>query len=659
MKKLLFFIFIVISISLLQGIDFKVMSYNSLRFPDNSGAERVPYFRTIFTDIVPDILIMQEIGTEAGADTLLSILNSIENKYSRAEFTDYGALNSILFYNNQYISLVSQSEVSATPRVIPEYVLNVAGSELRCYSCHLRASTGEENEAERLEAVTSLRNHIDTLPEGTEFLIAGDMNFYTSDEPAYQKFIADEENNIGRAKDLCNFVGNWHDNESFSNVHTQSPRANAFGGGIGGGLDDKFDFIFSSYNLNNNQGVEFVENSFVPYGNDGHHFNQSINNGENTAVSPQIADALYYASDHLPVYANFYVDAEFLSVLSPNGGEYWYSGETHDILWQSSIPDSNITIKLLKDNPPTEIILAQNLPNTETWSWTIPADMAAASDYKIEVSSNNLSDSSNDYFAINTAVPQNILMLSEYVEGSSYNKALEIFNPEDHTVDLSGFSLKKQTNGAGDFGNEFDLSGELASHEVLVFVHPSACPELLALADFMVSGICNFNGNDAIGLFKNDELKDLVGNIDSSENWGKDITLVRNSNVAGPSPEYIPDQWIEYPEDTFSYLGYHDYDPASTDSYVIEAPDYKILAYPNPFFIDSYGKNTALKFDMPSSQNVIIEFYNLKGEKITQSTLNNQNSIEIDSRKFQSSGVYLYRIKTDSNSHFGKITIIK
>ena len=647
------------SISLLHSIDFKVMSYNSLRFPDNSGAERIPYFRTILTDIVPDILMMQEIGTVEGADTLLSILNSIENKYSRAEFIDYGPLNSILFYNNQYISLVSQSEISTPLRVIPEYVLNVAGSELRCYSCHLRASNGSENEADRLEEITNLRNHIDTLQVGTEFLIAGDMNFYTSDEPAYQKLIADEENNIGRARDLCDFVGDWHDNESFSNIHTQSPRANAFGGGASGGLDDKFDFILSSYNLNNNQGVEFIEYSFVSYGNDGHHFNQSINAGENFAVSPEIADALYYASDHLPVYANFHIDTEFLSVLSPNGGEYWNSNESHNILWQSSIPESNINIKLLKDEPPTEIILAQDLPNSETWNWIIPNEIEAGADYKIEISSGEFSDVSNDYFSINLAIPQNILMFSEYVEGSSYNKAFEVFNPENHTVDLSGFSLKKQTNGEGDFGNDFDLSGELASHDVIVFVHPSASEELLALADFMVSGVCNFNGNDALGIFKDNELKDLLGNIDSSGDWGKDVTLVRDSHIGAPSLEYLPDQWIAYPVDTFSYLGYHDFDPQSSDSYVIEAPSYNISAYPNPFFMSADGKNTKLKFNMPTYNNVRIEFYNLKGERIDKATINNQNGIVIDNKKIQCSGVYLYKITADNKSSFGKFTIVK
>jgi len=73
----------------------------------------------------------------------------------------------------------------------------------------------------------------------------------------------------------------------------------------GGGLDDRFDFIFGSYGIADDQGIDYVDNTYWAFGNDTHHFNDDINDGTNTAVSEEVADALYYASDHLPVIADF------------------------------------------------------------------------------------------------------------------------------------------------------------------------------------------------------------------------------------------------------------------------------------------------------------------------------------------------------------------
>ena len=279
------------------------MTYNSLMFSVYSGQSRFSDFETVFNEVNPDIVIMQEIEDEPGSDLMLDILNSGGIEFARAEFVDDGDLNNMLYYKISKATLISQDVVDTYPRDISEYVLEINGNEIRIYSCHLKSSQGYEQQ--RLAAVTILRNHLNQFEQGTEFIIAGDMNFYTSSEPAYQKFIADETNNTGRAKDWSDLVGNWHNNPDFSEAHTQSSRTNQFGGGVGGGLDDRFDFIFTYYEINNNSEIEFIEGSLVTVGNDGYHFNQSINYGTNSAVSPEVANALYYASDHLPVYADF------------------------------------------------------------------------------------------------------------------------------------------------------------------------------------------------------------------------------------------------------------------------------------------------------------------------------------------------------------------
>jgi hypothetical protein len=124
---------------------------------------------------------------------------------------------------------------------------------------------------------------------------------YRSSEPAYQMLIGTPDN-VGRCFDPIDTPGSWHNDESFADVHTQCPR-----GGSYGGMDDRFDFILASRTMFDTVAFEILEGSYTSFGNDGNHFNMSINDGENTAVPEEIADALYDASDHLPVYVDLLV----------------------------------------------------------------------------------------------------------------------------------------------------------------------------------------------------------------------------------------------------------------------------------------------------------------------------------------------------------------
>ena len=74
--------------------------------------------------------------------------------------------------------------------------------------------------------------------------------------------------------------------------------------------------ILMSQEIINSGEVTYVPGSYNEYGNDGNHFNDSINQPPNAVVSQQIADALHYASDHLPVYATFSFDAPYLQISS-------------------------------------------------------------------------------------------------------------------------------------------------------------------------------------------------------------------------------------------------------------------------------------------------------------------------------------------------------
>lgn len=290
--------------SLRDTVAFRVMTYNGLKL-SYDDTNRFNYFTTVFDSTNPDIILMQEIVDEAVCDTILNRLNIVREEFARAAFTNGYDTDNMLFYRTSKFTLLSQDTIQTDLRDFAEYVLTVNSNQIRFYCGHLKASQGSDNEQRRLLEVTVLRNWLnDSIPLGAEFVVVGDMNFYF-DEPAYYKLTDSEANNNGRSKDPLELPGNWHNNITYAGIHTQSTRDTTFGGGASGGLDDRFDFIFIYYDLNNNSGVEYLDGSYRAYGQDGNHFNQSVNEGGNDSVSVYVADALFYASDHLPVYADF------------------------------------------------------------------------------------------------------------------------------------------------------------------------------------------------------------------------------------------------------------------------------------------------------------------------------------------------------------------
>ncbi|WP_420553192.1 endonuclease [Tenacibaculum aiptasiae] len=156
------------------------------------------------------------------------------------------------------------------------------------------------------------------------------------------------------------------------------------------------------------------------------------------------------------------------------------------------------------------------------------------------------------------------LLFSEYVEGSSYNKAIEIANFTGATVDLSGYSIKKATNGGGTWSNTLTLTGQLNNGDVFVIAHSSASTTVKNKAQLTNSSVMNFNGNDAVALFKGSTLIDIIGDQNNSANFGKDQTFQRKSSVKSPNTTYTVAEWNTLAKDTFSGLGSHTIDGGSS-----------------------------------------------------------------------------------------------
>ena len=158
------------------------------------------------------------------------------------------------------------------------------------------------------------------------------------------------------------------------------------------------------------------------------------------------------------------------------------------------------------------------------------------------------------------------LIISEYIEGSSFNKAIEIYNGTGVDVDLSAYTLELYSNGASAAGTTLKLAGTLMSGDVYVIANSSAGPEILAVTDIKHS-VANFNGDDSLVLKKNGEIIDSFGQVghDPGTNWGgvtSEHTLVRKDSIL--TGDKVHDdafdptiEWDKHPQDTFSFLGSH------------------------------------------------------------------------------------------------------
>lgn len=164
------------------------------------------------------------------------------------------------------------------------------------------------------------------------------------------------------------------------------------------------------------------------------------------------------------------------------------------------------------------------------------------------------------------------LFFSEYIEGTSNNKAIEIYNPTSTAIDLSEYRIYKSTN-AGSTISVFGLSGTLAAGEVYVAANLQADTLIKQHADTL-SGFFNFNGDDALALLHLNDTIDIIGEfgIQPIPGWIVDTgstsqhTLVRSFyNYEGDSDwDNAVETWKAFDVDMFDSLGAHHIAPCGT-----------------------------------------------------------------------------------------------
>jgi predicted extracellular nuclease len=163
------------------------------------------------------------------------------------------------------------------------------------------------------------------------------------------------------------------------------------------------------------------------------------------------------------------------------------------------------------------------------------------------------------------------LFISEYIEGSSNNKALEIYNGTAAAIDLGagGYSVQMFFNGSSSPGLTINLAGVVAAGDVFVLAHGTAVAEVLAIAD-QTNSAGWFNGDDAVVLRKGGAIIDSLGQVgfDPGTEWGAglastaDNTLRRKASACGgeanASDLFDPaTEWDGFATNAFDGLGAH------------------------------------------------------------------------------------------------------
>lgn len=305
------------------------------------------------------------------------------------------------------------------------------------------------------------------------------------------------------------------------------------------------------------------------------------------------------------------------------------------------------------------------------------------------------------------------LFISEYVEGTGNNKALELYNPTNLPIDLGNYNLVRYSNG-GFVPAAVGLAGTIQPKTTYVVVLDKRDPNgtgleqpvdsaLAIKADtflcpvYEVNKMMYFNGNDAVTLEKKTgEIVDIFGIIgggmvaddngwgnlndttityNSGGNpteytivnyivgplfwlsWSENNTLLRKSDISGgvtlnPDPAFVVEtEWDSIPVNTFDSLGFHN----CYCTYLSVGEDSfasKITLYPNPIVNGEFSIDSELAIDE-------IEVLDVSGKLVDYRKFEGRNPKVKISVGENLKGFYLLNIKLSSGQHLTKKILFK
>ena len=258
------------------------------------------------------------------------------------------------------------------------------------------------------------------------------------------------------------------------------------------------------------------------------------------------------------------------------------------------------------------------------------------------------------------------LFISEYAEGSSNNKYMEIYNPTNAAVDLSGYAIASVSGdptilGWHEYFNTFSdgVSISLAPGETYVWANSGAADQSIidAVSASGENGNVYYNGDDGYALVKGTEnsyvVLDIVGdfNGDPGSGWDvagvssatKDKTLVRRDSVTKGNNNWSSSagtnssdsEWVVLDQNDFRFVGSHPHTDAVLSTFSFE--NQLVEVYPNPV-------DVRLNFS-GLTKPVIATVFDMLGKRQLQSEVT--NTLDVSQLK---SGLYMVEIKNENSA---------
>ena len=273
------------------------------------------------------------------------------------------------------------------------------------------------------------------------------------------------------------------------------------------------------------------------------------------------------------------------------------------------------------------------------------------------------------------------LFISEWGEGSSYNKYFEVFNPTNDSISLSNYAYARvngnpSTNGVYEYWSDFDSGSVILPSDVFIVAHSSADSIILANADMLVSGTTALsNGDDGLALVFGSEptspiapdgityvILDWLGdwNGDPGQGWNvagigaatRNHTLVRKcpisqgdtswTNAAGTNP--VNSQWIVRPNNYWNNIGSHTFNTIVYDSlsYTI-CSGLSVIVGTNSY--DSTGVYTDVLIAANGCDSIVTTDLTVLASAasviVNNTTICDGDSILVDSNYYYISGTYI------------------
>lgn len=490
----------------------KVMQYNLLYYgkdiydctSTNNGRDfKNTQLLTILDYAKPDIFCVNEM--DASLDDVNYLMDNAlnvggVNYWQHANVSGSFSIN-MIYFNSEKFTLNSQVSISAYPRQTDVYNMTYNAPspiDFTIFVAHLKASDDAPSADDRATATQNVMNYIASKGPGN-YIFQGDLNLYTSTELAFQNLI--NPSNITLAfNDPANRIGNWNNNPSFADVHTQATHTSGtcF---VTGGMDDRFDFILISNAIKNGDNqIKYLSNSYETIGQDGNHFNDALTDFTNNSAPPEVINALYNMSDHIPVSLN---------LVMSNG-----NNNTPITVFNKTFDDQDINSGGWQEFSVTDATRIWNIPTNTFGHNNTYYGMMTGWDY-----TNNIAVDNEDWLISPTFNSDEIFAetLTFWTSGKYTGDDLQVYYSTDYSgtgdpnlanwQEITGFQLSNTSDYVWESSGNIDLSQISGSNTRIGFKYNSSASNgarTWQIDDILLTG---FDGNSSVHEFKPSNIK--------------------------------------------------------------------------------------------------------------------------------------------------------